>query len=174
MWWSDDRSFYETIPTIHWCPDDRLLEEGTQFSCLVFSLSTCLPVKRAGCTLLGGLVSREKLTVLGMGLVIVRKSSHDHGYTGRLLDVSHPDLNEIALSTMWMLDTWAFFRLVILRLVLYVLAASDRSWGCLENSFPSQLSEDITWFQYAQLSWRREANKYSSPEEKPTRVLKSK
>ena len=53
-------------------------------------------------------MSRESLTVLGMGFVIVRKSSHDHGYTCRLLNISHLDLNEIALSTLWMLDARAF------------------------------------------------------------------
>ena len=78
------------------------------FLCLVFPSSPCVPVGREDCNLLGGLVSREILNVLGMGIVIVRKSLHDHGYAGRLLDVSHLDLNEIALSTMWMLDTRAF------------------------------------------------------------------
>ena len=49
-------------------------------------------------------------------------------------------------------------RLAIFRLVLYVLAASNRSWGRWEFLIPSQLSGDITWFQYAWLSWRWEAN----------------
>ena len=35
----------------------------------------------------------------GLG-AIVRKYSHDHGLTGRVFDISHPDLNEIALSDM--------------------------------------------------------------------------
>uniref|UniRef100_M4BSQ4 Uncharacterized protein n=1 Tax=Hyaloperonospora arabidopsidis (strain Emoy2) TaxID=559515 RepID=M4BSQ4_HYAAE len=102
------------INLIH-CDDESTLAPrlptiggGTPFPCLVFPSSPCVPVGRAGCTLLGGLVSRDNLTVLGMGFVIARKPSHDHGYTCRLLDVSHPDLNEIALSTMWMLGTRAF------------------------------------------------------------------
>ena len=72
---------------------------GTSLPCRCIPSSPCVPVGRAGCTLLGGLVLRENLTVSGMGFVIVWKSSHDHGYTGGLLDVSHPYLNEIALST---------------------------------------------------------------------------
>ena len=100
VWCSGDRSFYEAIPTLHWCPDDRLSEGGTPFPCLVFPSSPCVLVGRAGCTLLGGLVSKENWTVLRMGFVIVPKSSHDHGYTGRLVHVSHPYLNEIALVTM--------------------------------------------------------------------------
>ena len=81
---------------------------GYPVSVPCISFLTLLPVGRACCTLLRGIVSRENSAVLGMGFVIARKPSHDHGYTCRLLDVSHLDLNEIALSTMWMLDTRAF------------------------------------------------------------------
>ena len=135
---------------------------GTSFPCLVFPSSPCVPVGRAGCTLLGGLVSIEYLAVLGMGFVIARKPSHDHGYTFRLLDVSRLDLNEIALSTMWMLDTRAFWPLEPSR----DLASCPLRSCCVQSQLglswefliPSQLFGDITWFQYARLSWRREAN----------------
>ena len=44
-------------------------------------------------------MSRKKLTLFVMGLgVIVWKSSHDHGYTCRVLEMSYLNLNEIALS----------------------------------------------------------------------------
>ena len=82
-------------------------------------------------------MSRENLTVSGMMFVVVLKSSHDHGYTGRLLDVSHLDLNEITLSTMWILirkPSDLLSRLSIIRLVHYVLTASNRSSGRLKNS----------------------------------------
>ena len=50
---------------------------------------------------------RESLTVLEMGFVIVRKSSQDHGILVGT-DISYPDINEIALYTMWLLDMRAF------------------------------------------------------------------
>ena len=45
--------------------------------------------------------------MLEMGFVIVRKYSQDDGVLVGT-DISYPDLNEIALSTMWLLDTRAF------------------------------------------------------------------
>ena len=135
---------------------------GPPFSCFAFLSSLCVPVGKAGCTLLGGLVSRENLTVLGMEFVIVRKSSQDHGYTGTLLDVSHPDLDDIALSTIWMHDTRAFWPLETSR----DLAPCPLRSCCFQSQFglswefliPSQLSGVITWFQYARPSWHLEAN----------------
>ena len=49
---------------------------GTPFPCLIPS-SPCVPIGRAGCTLLVGLLSMLHLTVFGTG-VIACKSTHDH------------------------------------------------------------------------------------------------
>ena len=60
-------------------------------------LSPCVPVSGAGCTLPGELESMPSLTVVGIGAV-AWKPSHDSGCTCRVLDMSHLDLYEIALS----------------------------------------------------------------------------
>ena len=66
MWWSGDRSFEESIPTLHWRPDDRLTEEVLRFR-VIDCLPHLVPVGGAGCTLLGVLVSMEHLAVFAMG-----------------------------------------------------------------------------------------------------------
>ena len=59
--------------------------------------SPCVPVDGAGCPLPGELESMPSLTGVGIGAV-AWKPSHDSGCTCRVLDMSHLDLYEIALS----------------------------------------------------------------------------
>ena len=96
VWWSGVHKFV--------CgPDSPLalrrptIGGGTPLPCL-FTSSPCVTVARVGCTLPGGLVSVRNLNVFKMGWVIVRKSSHDHCHTCKVLDKSQPKLHEIALS----------------------------------------------------------------------------
>ena len=69
-------------------------------------ISLCLLVGKAGRTLLGGLMSREKLTAFAIGVgsdyveLFTRSVS-----TCREIDMIHSDLDEIALSNMSILDT---------------------------------------------------------------------
>lgn len=90
-------------------PKRPTIEGGNLFPCLVTPFSPCVPAGRSCCTLLGRLVSWETLTVFRIICVIGRKSSRTHGVFGRGLDISHPDLNEIAFFTMCMIDTRTFW-----------------------------------------------------------------
>ena len=67
MWWSGDHEFLVTL-TLHWLPDDRLMEGVPRFRALCFFCLPCVPVCGAGCALLGGLELKLILTVLGIGV----------------------------------------------------------------------------------------------------------
>ena len=88
------------------CNPDSLLASirhsfggGSPFLYL-FLYSLCVPVGKAGCNLIVGLVLTKKLDLVGKGLWIVFKSSHDHMYDYRELDMGRPDLYDIALSNV--------------------------------------------------------------------------
>ena len=63
---------------------------------MLYASLTLFTVGEAGCTLPGELESMKSLTVFEIGDVAC-KSSHDNGCTCKVLDMSHLDLDEIAL-----------------------------------------------------------------------------
>ena len=88
--------------------------------------------------------------------MIVWKYSHDHGCTGRVLDISHPDLNEIALSNMKMLETLDLLTTgsvprsctLSFPLSLRPIAVGD----VLRVLDPQPISWGYAWFHYVRLS----------------------
>ena len=97
----------DAIPTLYWRPDEWLTEGAFRFRVDVFLPHPVYPsVGRVAFFLVDACrgKNRQCWGWIGDGL-IVRKSSQGHGCNGRVLDISHPDLNEIALSNMKMLKT---------------------------------------------------------------------
>ena len=68
VWWGGNRSFPETIPTLHWRPDDRPTKGVTPIPCYEFSCSRCEPIGEAGCAIFNGIELKLYLTVLGIGV----------------------------------------------------------------------------------------------------------
>ena len=107
LWWSADRSFEESIQTLHWRPDDRRTEGVLRSR--VFDSLPYLGTRRWGglhssrWTRVNGKLDRgcdgvevrsrcgSLHTTIGVD-VITWNPSRDHLYTRRVLDMSHPDL----------------------------------------------------------------------------------
>ena len=45
LWWIGDRSFEESIPTLHWRPDDLLTEEVLRCRAVIFTHLVYLSVR---------------------------------------------------------------------------------------------------------------------------------
>ena len=67
VWWSGDRSFYEAITTLHWCPDDRLSEGVLRFRALYF-LAHLVYLSIGQAALFSVDSCQEKLNCVGNGV----------------------------------------------------------------------------------------------------------
>ena len=96
--------FYKAIITLRWRPDDRLTEGVLRFRVDVFLPH--LVYSSVGQAALFSVDScRGKLDRVWNGVgVIVRKSSHDHGYTGRMIENKSPRPQRDRLVQY--VDTW--------------------------------------------------------------------
>ena len=148
--WCDP--YYPLVPIRSTC-----LEGVLQFH-VVFS-SSCVPVGRTGCTILGGLVSRGILTVFGTGS-IAWKFSRDRGVLGGL-DSSCQDLpwdrlvQNVDDRSACLMATWAVLRSFTFPLFFHLLSLAVGScWGFL-------ISSQVIWVYHliklCIISFRREA-----------------
>ena len=97
IWWSIDHNILINS-TFHCLPDDRISEKVLRFTVLRFLINLCTRLDDG----LHSFIepgSRKKLIVFVIILrVIVWKATHNPGNTCKGLDMSHPDINEIAMS----------------------------------------------------------------------------